>query len=208
MKITIIGTGNMAEGIGTRIASSGHTLEILGKNEGEAKTLATKLGKKVTGAALGTGIQGDIVIFALPYAAIPEVMEKFKNELAGKILVDISNPVDFKAFKLLPPPGTSGAELIAKKLPEGAKLIKAFNTTSAGTLIAGKVAGNILDVFMAGDDQAVKDTLKKVIDESGMRAIDAGPLLNARHLEGFSFIHIVIQKQLGTNFMSAIKIIS
>ncbi len=208
MNITIIGTGHMAEGIGTQLVAGKHSVTILGKDESEAKALAQKLGGDTTGTVLGNLIDSDVVIFALPYSAIPEVIEKHKSQLAGKILVDISNPVDFKTLTLIPPAGTSGAETIAQELPQGAKLIKAFNTTSAGTLINGKVDGHILDVFMAGDDQASKDTLKKIIEESGMRALDAGPLANARHLEGFSLIHILIQQQINSTFMSAIKILT
>jgi 8-hydroxy-5-deazaflavin:NADPH oxidoreductase len=137
-----------------------------------------------------------------------EFVQARKDELANKIVVDISNPVDFKTLKLIPPAGISGAELIAQELSKETKFIKAFNTTSAGTLVAGQVDGKILDVFMAGDDQDAKDILKDIINESGMRAFDAGPLAHARYLEGFSLIHIVIQEQLGTNFMSAIKILS
>jgi 8-hydroxy-5-deazaflavin:NADPH oxidoreductase len=208
MKITIIGTGNMAQGIGTRIATSNHELTILGREAAEAQDLAKKLGDNVNGEILGDIIGGEVIILALPYPAIPEVLEKYKNQLENKIIIDITNPVDFNTFQLIPPAGSSGAEEIAKKIPVGAKLVKAFNTVFAGTLGSGKIKDMPLDIFIAGEDQSVKDTVKQIVTDSGMRPIDAGPLSNARHLEGFMLIHMTAQEQLEANWMSAIKIIS
>src|SRR5690554_3420601 len=128
MNISIIGAGNMATGIGTRILAGKHTLTIYNRDTEKAKALAEKLGNETKTAGLGGIIEGDVIIFALPYNAIPQVIEDHKDQLQGKILVDISNPVDFQTFTLVTPPGSSGAQEIAKHLPEGATLVKAFNT--------------------------------------------------------------------------------
>lgn len=207
MKISIVGSGNMAHGIGTRLVAGKHPFTIYDRDESKAKNVAQQLGKEVKGELLSEAISGDIIFFTLPFAAIPEVINTYKDQLAGKILVDISNPVDFKTFQLIPPPGTSGAEEIAKHLPPGAKLIKAFNTTFAGTLVAGTVDGKKLDVFIAGDDTESKKIVAQIVEDGGMRAIDVGSLSNARHLEGFQLIHMTLQSKLGNTWMTGIKIL-
>src|SRR5687768_5780992 len=165
MEVIIIGSGNMANGIGTRVVAGNHSLTILDRKREKAKELATKLGPDVKGEELGESITGEVVIFALPYPAISEVIGKFKNQLAEKIVVDISNPVDFKTFELLPPPDSSGVEEIAKRLPKEVKLVKAFNTTFAGTLIKGDVNGKPLDVFIASDDEQAAQTIVKLTED-------------------------------------------
>lgn len=207
MKIKIIGTGNMAHGIGVRIASSKHELTILGKDLDKAEELASKLGDGVRGELLTDKIDGDVVIMALPYGVIAEVMDAHKEALKGKIIIDISNPVDFKTFEIIPGRTTSGAEEIAKHLPEGAKLVKAFNTTFAGALSLGEVDGKKLDVFIASDDKDAGDMIVGLASDSGMRGIFVGPLFKAQTLEGMGLMHISLQASLGANWMSAIKIL-
>lgn len=206
MNIAIIGSGNMANGIGTRIVAGKHSLTIYDRNKEKALALAKKLG--VNGKELGEEITEDIIILALPYPAIQEVLKEYKEKLAGKVLVDISNPVNFETFELIPPADSSGTQEISKNLPNGAKLIKAFNTTFAGTLAIGKVDGKPLDVFMAGDDENAKKLLAKVIEDGGARPIDVGDLKQARILEEVGLFHMKLQSQLGNTWMTALKILS
>jgi len=208
MKVTIIGTGYMANGIGMRIVAGNHSLTIVGRNEGKARSLAKKLGKDVKWGNLSDKLSGDIIIFTLPYTGIPDVIKAYNTQLSDKILVDISNPVDLKTFELTTPAGSSGAEEIAKLLPKGAKLIKAFNTTFAGILADRTVAGKWVDVFVAGDDQKAKKIVMRLVSDGALRAIDVGPLKHARQLEGMQLIHMSLQKTLGTNGMSTIRIAS
>lgn len=93
-------------------------------------------------------------------------------------------------------------------MPAGARVLKAFNTTFAGTLVEGQVAGHPLDVFIAGDDEWAKEIVAQLARDGGLRAIDVGPLERARYLEGFGFLHMVVQQQLGAGFASAVKVIS
>jgi NADPH-dependent F420 reductase len=212
MAVTIIGTGNMARGIGTRFVESGISLTLHGRKKEEAQQLAKELtgraGRHATAtpAGLGEEIDDEIVILAIPYRATAEVVKGYGEKLAGKILVDISNPVNFQTFELLTPPDRSAAEETAALAPRST-VLKAFNTVFAGSLLEGKVAGQPLDVFVAGDEAKAKQSLMGLINTSGMRALDAGPLKNARYLEGFEAIHLSLQDQLGTHFGSAIKII-
>lgn len=145
----------------------------------------------------------EIVIVATPFTEIENVGKEY-NGLAGKIVVDITNPVDFNTFQLIPEAGQSGAQEVAKILPD-ATVVKAFNTTLAGPLEAGEVEGKELDVFIAGDDEDAKSKVSELVKSSGMRPVDVGPLSNARHLEGFGLIQMAVQDQIGTGWMSALK---
>jgi hypothetical protein len=84
---------------------------------------------------------------------------------------------------------------------------KTHITTFARTLVAGTVAGQPLDVFIAGDDVAAKATISQLVEAGGQRAIDTGPLSRARQLEGMGFLGITLQGPLGTHFMSAWKLL-
>ncbi|MEW6637197.1 MAG: NADPH-dependent F420 reductase [Actinomycetota bacterium] len=209
MQVTIIGTGNMARGIGTRLLAGGHEVVLLGHEAGKAEELAGELGGSVRAGAAGDPIESEVVVLAVPYDAAGEVVRRYGDELSGKVVVDISNPVDWQTFDgLVTPPESSAAEEIEKAAPEGARIVKAFNTTFAGTLVEGRVAGQPLDVFIAGDDAEAKETVARLVRDGGLVAIDAGPLRRARQLEGLGFLGMTLQQPLGLNFMSAWKLIS
>lgn len=206
MKVAIVGAGNMARGIGTRVVAGKHELTIYDRQMEKAQKLANELGEEVKGEELGATVEGEIIILALPYSASLEVLTKYHLDWKGKVVVDISNPVDFQTFHLIPPPGTSGAEELAKLAPE-VKIVKAFNTTFSGVLSAGMVEGKKLDVLIAGDDAEAEKQVAQLVTDGGMRALDVGGLTNARHLEGFQLLHMGLQQQLGSNWMSTIKIL-
>src|SRR5690606_14138713 len=106
--------------------------------------------------------------------------------LAGSVLVDVSNPVDLATLDTLTvPPGTSAAERIAAEAAPGAPVVKAFNTTFASTLLTGQVAGQALDVLIAGDAADAKMTVAELAASGGLRPLDVGPLRRARELEAF-----------------------
>jgi NADPH-dependent F420 reductase len=213
MNITIIGTGNMARGIATRLLAGGNSVSLIGHTPGKADDLATQLegaaqGGATVAATTGSSIDGEVVVLAVPYAAAASIVEQYGSQLAGKILVDITNAVDFSTMSPAVAPGTSAAEEIAKVAPAGAQVVKAFNTTFARTLVEGQVAGQPLDVFIAGDDAEAKATVARFIEAGGLRAIDAGPLSRARQLEGLALLHMALQFTLGTGFGSAVKILA
>jgi len=212
MQITIIGAGNMAGGIATRALTGKHTVRLIDSDPAKARALAGELRQRVPGAdvqdADSTAIgEADIVVLALPYPAGQQVAEQYAAALSGKTLVDISNPVDLATFdSLAVEPGTSAAEQIAAAAPS-AHVVKAFNTTFAGNLVAGAGGGATLDVFVAGDDATAKKLVTELASSGGLRPIDAGPLKRARELEGFQFLHMTLQETLGANWSSAIKIL-
>jgi hypothetical protein len=153
-------------------------------------------------------LTGDLVVLAVPYPAAVPIVEQYGDQLDGKVVIDITNPINFETFDgLVTPADSSAAQEIAKAAPAGAKVVKAFNTTFAGTLVEGQVKDQILDVFLAGDDADAKTAVAQVVEAGGLRAIDTGPLANARYLEGLGFLHIALQMSRGTGFSTAVKLV-
>jgi 8-hydroxy-5-deazaflavin:NADPH oxidoreductase len=207
MKVTIIGAGNMGRGVGTRVLAGGNELQIIDRNPEDAHALAAELGGSVTAGAPGDELTGDVVVLALYYPATLEAAEQYGRELAGKVVVEISNPVDVETWdSLATEPGTSAAEELAGKLPSGTPAVKAFNTTFSGTLVQGEVAGQKLDVFIAGDDDDAKAKVAELVEAGGLRPIDCGPLKRALQIEHMGFLHIKLQEPLGAGFGSALKL--
>ncbi|GAB4245713.1 MAG: NAD(P)-binding domain-containing protein [Thermoleophilia bacterium] len=208
MEVTIIGAGNMARGIGLRVLAGGHTLALLARRKEAAVDLATELGGGTRPGVLGTDpVVGDVVFLAIPHTATGSVAEKVGPRLAGKVVVDISNPVEWETLDLATPPGISAAEQTAELLPR-ARVVKAFNTTFAGTLAVGRVSDQPLDVLLASDDQEAKAVLAELIQSGGLRSLDAGPLRRARLLESAGALHMALQEVLGSGFQSALKFLS
>lgn len=213
MNITIIGAGNMGRGIGTRAVAGGHSVIFVDANPETAEKAAAdvkaaaKNGAKVSAGTLDTPL-GDVVVFAVWYGTNIELAKQLGTKLAGKVVVDIANPLNSTYDGLATAPDSSSAEDLAKALVAGAKVVKAFNTTYAGTLLAGEVAGQKLDVFLAGDDADAKAMVAQLVTDGSMRAIDTGPLHRARQIEGMQLLHITLQGTLGTNWGSALKILN
>lgn len=208
--VTIIGSGLMARAIATRVLAGGGTVQILGLTVADADRLASELAAPdaVSTGEVGADPAGAVVVLAVPYAAVVPLVTEYGERLDGRVIVDITNPVNMATFAgLLTAPGTSAAEEIAQAAAKGAKVVKAFNTNFAVPLQAGEVSGQPLDVFIAGDDAAARAAVAKIVRAGGMRPIDVGDLSRARALEWLGLLHITMQFSRGTNFASAIKII-
>ena len=209
MEVTIIGTGNMARGIATRILAGGNGVKLLGTKAGKGEALADGLGGNVQAGVVGDELVGDVVVLAVPYEATEAVVERYGDALSGKVVVDITNPVNWETFDgLVTPSDSSAAEEIEKSAPEGARVVKAWNTTFAGTLVEGEVDGRPLDVFIAGDDEEARAAVARLVEAGGSNAVEVGPLRRARELERLGFLGMTVQQPLGLNFASAWKLAS
>jgi NADPH-dependent F420 reductase len=164
----------MGQAIAAVAGRGGHTVQLIG--EGDATT----------------AVAGEIVVLAVPYAAVKAVLDERGTTLAGRIVVDITNPVDFETFDSLTVPADSSASAeIAAALPQS-RVVKAFSTTFAATVGSGKVGDVTTTVLMAGDDSEAKAALAAVITSGGLKALDAGSLKRARELEAFGFLQITL----------------
>lgn len=208
--VTIIGSGNMARGIATRVLSGGNDVQILGRDPAEAARLASQLGPdkaEASSGAVGDPVTGEIVVLAVPYDAAAAVVDQYGSALSSKVIVDIANPVDFTTFELVTPDRRSAAEEVAAVAPAGATVVKAFNTTFAPTLVAGQVGGQPLDVLIAGDNENAKSALATVVQAGGLRPVDTGPLKRARELEALGLLHMALQPSRSPQYATAIKIV-
>ncbi|MER7417356.1 NADPH-dependent F420 reductase [Micromonospora peucetia] len=170
--ISIIGAGHMGQAISAVATRGDNTVELLGKSDTDKPVI------------------GDIVVLAVPYPAVDQVLGQRAGQLDNKIIVDITNPLNFETFdSLAVPADSSAAAEIAAKLPNS-RVLKAFNTTFAGTLAEGNVGPLTTAVLIAGDDADAKTTLAGVITAAGLKAIDVGSLKRAREMEALGFLQI------------------
>jgi predicted dinucleotide-binding enzyme len=184
--ISIIGTGNMARTIGTLAVKGGNTVEIIGRDQAKAADLAKSLGGGTTTGEFGAVPAGDIVILAVLFASAEPTVEHYGNALAGKTIVDITNPFNDSGTGLAVPDGTSIAQMIADVAPASAHVVKAFNTLFQVVLARGQN----FDVFLAGDDEDAKAGLAEFVDTLGLRPLDVGNLGMAPYLEGMGLVAV------------------
>jgi len=170
--VSIIGTGNMGQAIAAIAGKGDNTVELFDSSDSA---------KQVT---------GDIVVLAVPYPAVAGVLAERGESLAGKVVVDITNPLNFETFDSLtvPADGSATAE-IAAALPQS-RVLKAFNTNFASTLASGAVGPLTTTVLIAGDDADAKAQLAAIVTAGGLATIDAGSLSRARELEAIGFLQI------------------
>ncbi|WP_457207821.1 NADPH-dependent F420 reductase [Nocardioides sp. P5_C9_2] len=172
--VSIIGTGTMAQAISSVVTRGGNTVELIGHADSDTQPT------------------GDIVVLAVPYPALADVLATRGAQLEGRVVVDITNPLDFATFdSLVVPADASATAEIAAALP-GARVLKAFNTTFAATLAAGTVGDVPTTVLIAGDDADAKSLLADVIAAGALRAVDAGSLSRARELEALGFLQLTL----------------
>ena len=183
--ISIIGTGNMARTIGTLAVAGGNTVEVIGRDQSKAADLTKTLGGSTTTGEFGAVPAGDIVIVALLYANVAPVVAQYGDALAGKVIVDISNPFNATFDGLAHREETSIAQEVAKVAPAGASVVKAFNTIFRNVLEKGRP-----DVFIAGDSAQAKASVKAFIESIGLRPLDVGGLKMAHWLEGVGLVTV------------------
>ena len=184
-RIGIIGAGNMGRAFAARLAAAGHDVTITTKDAAHAEAAAQAAGGSVRAVSRDQVAQGaDLLILATYFPDAADAL-RAAGDLAGKTVVDISNPVtpDFSALTL--GFSTSAAEEIQKAVPQ-ANVVKAFNTIFYSVLAGPATA----QVFYAGDDAGAKDAVRALIESAGLEAVDSGPLANARLLEPLGMLNI------------------
>jgi 8-hydroxy-5-deazaflavin:NADPH oxidoreductase len=200
--ISIIGSGGMAAAIGGLAAKAGHTVEVMSRDAAKARALAEQVGAGATTGTFGAAPAGDIVILAVPYSAVLDVVKQYGEELAGKLLVDITNPVAPDLSGLVTPHGSSGAQETAKGLPAGAHVVKAFNTIFGHVL----AKGGRLDAFIAADDAEAKARVSTFLESLGLRPLDVGGLHMAQTLEALGLMMIGLAKNGAGTWDIAMKV--
>lgn len=190
MTVAVIGTGKMGSGIAKLLAASGIEVAIGARDPAKAAALAKEIGGQARGGGVAAVAKiADIVILAVTYPQIGDAIRE-AGGLAGKIIVDISNPItpDFKALTV---GHTSSAAEEIQKLAPDAKVVKAFNTIFAQLLpLEARAKRAPVQVFIAGDDEAAKRKVSELVARTGFLPVESGPLTNARYLEPLGEINI------------------
>lgn len=189
-KIGIIGDGNVGSALASGLKRAGHDVRAVGKDKVAIRETAT---------------WAEIVLLAVPFAVIDDVVKEIGGAVAGKTLVDVTNALDAK-MALAVGFTTSGAEDLQKKLPK-ARVVKAFNTQFAQHMSSGRLGDQSLTVFVAGDDAAAKGDVTALATAIGFEAVDAGPLANARLLEPLGYLNIQLGYVLGLGTQIGVKLI-
>ena len=192
MKLAVIGSGNIGKGIGSWAAKVGYEVTFSAKSEAGAKAAAQAAGHGAKASSVRETVQSaDLVLLAVPYGAVKDVLPPLRALLGGKTVIDVTNPLSSDFSSLTLGFTTSAAEEIAKLVPE-AHVVKAFNTVFAQIYASQnpKIHGNTISVFVAGDNKEATEQVGGLITKMGFDAVHAGPLKSARNIEPLAMLNI------------------
>lgn len=202
MKVAVIGAGNVGKALGQSISRAGHDVTITAKHPESARTAAREIGAQPAASSAEAVADADVVILAVPFVgAADEVTGEIRGRVAGKTIVDVTNPMK-PDFSGLATEGTSAAEEFQRRLP-GASVVKAFNTIFATHQASPSPE---IDGYVAGDDDEAKQQVISLVKSIGFNPLDVGPLKAARYLEGMAVINIGLNAQNGWDWTSAWKL--
>ena len=171
-KIGIIGHGRVGSALERGLVRAGFDVRAVGHD---------------ADAVRGCGEWAEVIVLAVPFRAIEETIEELDDTLDGKVVLDVTNALD--EHMQLVQSDKSGAEQLQEIAPS-AHVVKIFNTVFAQHMDSGRVDGESLTAFVAGDDHEAKETAIELAEAIGFDAVDAGPLTNARWLETLGFFNI------------------
>lgn len=192
MKIIVIGAGNMGAAFVKQLTRAGHKVSVTARDAAKAAQVAAANPGAKAVPAVGAAEGVDAVVLATGYGDAVAALRGVGN-LAGKVVIDITNPLTADYMGLTLGHSTSAAEEIAKAVP-GAEVVKAFNTVFAQVLGGGADFGNgrQVEVFVASDSERAKQTARTIAESIGFAVVDAGPLKNARYLEPVAGLNIYL----------------
>lgn len=202
MDIAIIGAGNVGGGLGRALAAAGHQITFAADDAESAESAAADIGGKAATSNADAVRDAQAVILAVPYPALGDVVSELASDLAGKVVIDSTNPLGESGFAT----DRSAAEEVQDDAPD-AKVVKAFNTIFAGRHGNPIEGGQPLDAFYAGDDADAKSTVAELASAIGYRPIDCGPLEMARSLERMAFLNITLNATNGWSWQSGWRLV-
>jgi len=199
MNITICGSGNVGRALGEGWLKAGHRVTYASREPAGHKGTELKQAGFVVAPPAQAAADAEVIVLAVPFEALESTIGSL-DSLAGKILIDATNPLT-KTLDLALGFSDSAGETAAR-LAAGAKVVKAFNTTGAGNMANSHYAGGRIMMPVAGDDAAAKKTVMALAAQLGFEAVDVGPLSMSRHLEPMAmlWIKLAYAQGLGTGF--------
>ena len=206
--VAIIGTGDVGEALGVRWAAAGHEV-IYGSRTPSSDRVAALTALTGHGARAADPAEaaaaGEVVVLAVPYAAVERLLPTL-GDLAGKVVIDCTNPLSRDLGSLVTEPGTSGAEVVAGLLP-GAKVVKALNTTGVANMRDPVYPDGPPTMLLAGESSMAKAVVADLVADLGFEPVDAGPLKSARWLEPLAMLWIELAYRQGMGDDIAFKLI-
>jgi hypothetical protein len=202
VNITIIGTGNVGRALGGSVVRAGHQLTFAARDADKARQVASGIGASAATTAAQAARDADIIILAVPYAALSEVARDFAGAADGKVLIDVTNPLTPDYSSLATEGGPSAAEELAAML-DRAHVVKAFNTLFGALQAEPGAFGQPIDAIFATDHDDARHKVAALIASLGFRPIDAGSLNAARQMEALAWLNMRMQLQYGGDWRSA-----
>ena len=206
MKVAIIGTGNVGSALGGSFARAGHDVVLAGRDAKKAREVASQVGGSAAASAADAARDAEIVVFAVPFAALDDVAADIRESAVGKTVVDVTNPLTADFSGLATDGGPSAAEQLAERLPK-AHVVKAFNTLFGSLQSDPDALGQPVDALVAADDDNARNQVLALASSIGLRAINAGPLNAARQLEALAWLNMRIQMQTGGDWRSTFVLV-
>jgi 8-hydroxy-5-deazaflavin:NADPH oxidoreductase len=205
MRIAILGAGNVGSAVARAAAKAGHQVVLSARSRDNAQVVAAEVGGTAAESNRQAVADADIVVFAIPYGAVDDVVAEIAPAARGKVVIDATNPIraDFSGLAVSE---RSAAEEIQQKLPD-ASVVKAFNTVFAANQASPTSDGTALDGFYAGDDEQAKQQVAQFLAAIGYRPVDAGPLSAARALEHMAFLNIALNARNNWPWQSGWKLV-
>lgn len=198
MRIAIVGSGKVGEGLGRAWSRAGHAVTFAARdpNDAEVIALAHALGGAVKGVAEALAT-AEVIALAMPFGAAPAVAQALPS-WDGRIVIDCTNPIG-PGLTLLHGHTDSGSEVLARLLT-GARVVKSFSAQGAENLAHPAYDGVAASNFYCGDDPAAKAVVRDLVAEAGFEPVDVGGLTSARYLEPLTLLWITASRTLGRNF--------
>jgi 8-hydroxy-5-deazaflavin:NADPH oxidoreductase len=205
MKIAIIGAGNVGRALSGAFVRAGHEVTLSSEHADNARAVAQETGAQAAAGNREAVRDADVVVLAVPYGALAGLVDELGEGLAGKIVVDATNPLrpDYQGLAV---EGTSAAEQVQARV-KGARVVKAFNSVLAARQTEPTVEGTRVDGFVAGDDERAKATVLELVGSIGLNPIDAGPLEVARALEAMALLNIMLQLRTNGSWQTGWKLV-
>ena len=191
MKIAIIGIGNVGGTLGPAWAKAGHDVifGVRDPNSEKVKTVLENSGQKARAAGVAEAASAaEIVVFATPWSATQDAVQA-AGSLDGKLVVDCTNPIAPDLKGLVIGTTTSAAEQVAQ-WAQGARVVKAFNTTGSGNMANPLYESQPVTMFICGDDPEAREMVARLAEDLGLEPFITGPLYHARYFEAMAMLWV------------------
>ena len=194
LKVTVIGLGNIGTAVATNLVKANRPVIVADRKIDKAKKLAQQLGNLARPLEIAAAIkEADIIVLAIWFSAIKELLHQYATELEGKIIVDPSNPIapDEKGgFKKIIGEKESAGKILSSLLPRNAKLAKTLGTLGVASLAGAafqKPEAAVL--FYATDDTSINADIEQLICDNGFEPVRIGGIDQSIRIEVFGDLH-------------------